>query len=103
MNRNPQFSKLKSDYDRLCGRHEILEVKYETECKSYNSTVTNLQEECKNLNIELKIEKQTNSNMQDALDLANEKIEDMSTGKQKLYDEIDMLKQTITSLQSKIW
>ena len=102
MNRNPQFSKLKSDYDRLCGRHEILEVKYETECKSYNSTVTNLQEECKNLNIELKIEKQTNSNMQDALDLANEKIEDMSTAQQRLYDNISELKQTVMLLQKEI-
>ena len=40
--------------------------------------------------------------MNDAYEIANNKIEDMSTGQQKLYDEIGTLKQTITSLQSKI-
>ena len=102
INRIPQYLQLKSDYDRLCGRTKILQLKYETESKNHTETNLKLTEECNILKIQLKQQENIIKNMNDAYEIANNKIEDMSTGKQKLYDEIDMLKQTITSLQNKI-
>ena len=75
---------------------------YEGESNKYKNNISKLTEECTNLNTKLKVERKTNENMQDALDLANEKIEDMSTGQQGLYDKIADLKQTISTLQNEI-
>ena len=58
------------------------------------NNISKLTEECTHLNTKLKVERKTNENMQDALDLANEKIEDMSTAQQGLFDNISELKQT---------
>ena len=102
INRIPEYLQLKSDYDRLCGRQKILELKHETESKKHMETNLKLTEECETLRLKLKQEENTIINMNEAYELANDKIEEMSTGKQKLFDEIETLKRTITSLQSKI-
>ena len=102
VNKNADYLRLKSDHERLCGRHKILETMYEGESNKYKNNISKLTEECTNLNTKLKVERKTNENMQDALDLANEKIEDMSTGQQGLYDKIADLKQTISTLQNEI-
>ena len=102
INKNKDFLRLKSDHERLCGRHKILETMYEGESNKYKNTISKLTDECTNLKTMLKVERETNENMQDALDLANDKIEDMSTGQQGLYDKIAELKQTISTLQNEI-
>ena len=102
INKIPEYLQLKSDYDRLCGRQKILELKYETESNNQKGSNLRLIEECNALRTKLEQKENIIKNMNDAYELANDKIENMSTGQQKLYDEIATLKQTITSLQSKI-